>query len=217
MDTEPTDQPTPDQVEEVLARIRSVGTEEPGALDYLDQADDEHEADLLEYDGYLDGYDDEDPYGWAELEDLRTVPPRRRPEDMPPVCSQADLHRHWRTLMGELGFAQSRLYLQFFTIDGWCTPLVLDVTDPPDLPDDRVVDALMRFCSEALDHLGEPGMRVAILYARPGGRAPRAADLAWARVVTEGARRHGVPILPVHVANDEEVTVVTPDELVRPA
>ena len=214
MDIEPTDQPTPDQVEEVLARIRSVGAEEPGALDYLDQADDEHETDLLGPDGY---FDDEDPYGWAELEDLRAVPPRRRPEDMPPVRRQADLHRHWRGLMGQLGFAQSRLYLQLFTVDGRCTPLILDITDLPDLPDDGVADALMRFCSEALDRVGEPGMRVGILYARPGGRSARARDLAWARVVTEGARRHGVPILPVHVANDEEVTVVSPDELVRPA
>ncbi len=213
MSNEPKDKPTQD---EIIDRIRAVGPQDLAEADQVDQVDDQDPYDPDSWD-YLDGYDDEDPYGWAELEDLRAVPPRRRPEDMPPVCSQADLHRHWRALMGELGFAQSRLYLQFFTIDGWCTPLVLDVTDPPDLPDDRVVDALMRFCSEALDHLGEPGMRVGILYARPGGRSPRAADLAWARVVTEGARRHGVPILPVHVANDEEVTVVTPDELVRPA
>ena len=48
---------------------------------------------------------------------------------MPPVRNQADLHRHWRALMGELGFAQSRLYLQFFTLDGRCTPLILDITE----------------------------------------------------------------------------------------
>jgi hypothetical protein len=213
MSNEPKNRPTQD---EIIARIRAIG---PQDLEELDRADQIEDDEPYETDGwdYLDGYDDEDPYGWAELEDLRAVPPRRRPEDMPPVRSQADLHRHWRALMGELGFAQSRLYLQFFTIDGRCTPLILDITDLPDLPDDRMADALMRFCSEALDHLGQPGMRVGILYARPGGRLPRTADLAWARLVTEGARRHGVPILPVHVANDEEVTVVTPDELVRPA
>lgn len=213
MSNEPKDKPTED---EIIARIRAVGPQDLEELDPADQIDDE---DPYETDGwnYLDGYDDEDPYGWAELEDLRAVPPRRRPEDMPPVSSQADLHRHWRALMGQLGFAQSRLYLQFFTIDGRCTPLILDITDLPDLPDGRMADALMRFCSETLDHLGQAGMRVGILYARPGGRLPRTADLTWARLVTEGARRHGVPILPVHVANDEEVTVVTPDELVRPA
>jgi hypothetical protein len=165
------------------------------------------------HDGYIE---DEDPYGWAELEDLRAIPPRRRPEEMPPVRSQADLHRHWRGLMGELGFAQSRLYLQFFTIDGRCTPVILDITEIPDLPDDDMAEALMRFCSQALEEVAEPGTRVGILYARPGGRSPRSADLAWARSITEAARRHGVPILPVHVANDEELTAVSPDELVRP-
>lgn len=60
-------------------------------------------------------------------------------------------------------------------------------------------------------------MRVGILYARPGGRSPREVDRAWAHHVAEASRRHDVPIVPVHVANDEEVTVVTPDGLVRPA
>lgn len=161
--------------------------------------------------------DDEDPYGYGELEDLRTIPPLRRPADMPPVRSQADLHRHWRALMGELGFAQSRLYLQLFTLEGSCTPVILDITDIPDVPDQELADALMRFCDQTLEKVMEPGMRVAILYARPGPRSPRAVDLAWARCLTDAARRHGVPLHPVHVANDEELTVVTPDELAEPA
>ena len=169
------------------------------------------------HDGLHDGFlDDEDPYGYGELEDLRAIPPRRRPDDMPPVRSQADLHRHWRALMGALGFAQSRLYIQLFTEDGRCTPVILDITDLPDLPDDDMADALMRFCSQVLEEVAEPGTRVGILYARPGARSPRTTDLAWARSITEAAGRYGVPILPVHVANDEELTVVSPDELVPP-
>lgn len=167
-----------------------------------------------EYDPF---HDDEDPYGYGELEDLHAIPGLRRPEDVPPVHTQADLHRHWRALMGELGFGQPRLYLQFFAIDGTCTPVVLDITEIPDLPDAVMADALMRFCGQTLEEVMEPGTRVGILYARPGGRSPRTADLAWARFITEAARRHGVPIHPVHVANDEELTVVSPDELVRPA
>lgn len=162
------------------------------------------------------GYED-DPYGCDELEDLRAIPPLRRPEDMPPVHSQADLHRHWRALMGELGFAQTRLYIQLFTIDGTCAPVVLDITDIPELPDAAMADGLLQFCARVLDQAGEPGMRVGILYARPGGRSRRHVDRAWAFHITEASRRHGVPIFPVHVANDEEVTVVSPDELVRPA
>lgn len=181
-----------------------------------DQAFDPHDP-YGPYDAHGDLLDDEDPYGYGELEDLRAVPPRRRPEDMPPVLSQADLHRHWRTLMGELGFARARLYLQLFTVDGRCTPVILDITEIPDVPDGGMADALMSFCSHALDEIAEPGTRVGILYARPGPRSPRTADRAWARFITEAAARHGVPIFPVHVANDEELSVVTPDELVRPA
>ena len=79
-----------------------------------------------------------------------------------------------------------------------------------------MADGLMRFCSRALQEVAA-GTRVGILYARPGGRSPRTTDLAWARSITEAAARHAVPIFPVHVANDEELTVVSPDELVRPA
>lgn len=180
----------------------------------IERTDDPSYDDELHRDDFLD---DEDPYGYRELEDLRAIPDLRRPEDMPPVRSQADLHRHWRALMGELGFGQSRLYLQFFTVDGSCTPVILDITELPDLPDADMADALMSFCDQTLQEVMEPGTRVAILYARPGGRSPRTTDLAWARFITEAARRHGVPIHPVHVANDEELGVVTPDELARPA
>ena len=160
---------------------------------------------------------DDDPYGYAELEDLRAIPPLRRPEEMPHVRNQADLHRHWRALMGQLGFSQPRLYLQLFTADGVCTPVVLDIVDLPDLPDRGMADALMRFCSQAIDAVGEPGTRVGILYARPGGRSGRAVDRTWARHLTEAGRRHGVPLFPVHVANDEELEVIPPDDLVQPA
>lgn len=196
MDIEPQDHPAPDEPDEALGRLHA-GC---GCGDCDDEA-----------------WLDEDPYGFGEIEELDAIPPLRRPEDMPPVHSQADLHRHWRALMGRLGFAQTRLYLQFFTIEGRCTPLVLDITEIPDVPDDAMADALMRFCSQALEEVGEPGTRVGILYARPGGRHARTVDLTWARLITDAARRHGVPIFPVHVANDEELTVVSPDELIRPA
>ena len=187
---------------------------------HSDHLDPEDECDVHELclgdcrDGF---YDDEDPDGYAELEDLRAIPPLRRPEEMPLVRNQADLHRHWRALMGQLGFSQPRLYLQLFTADGACTPVVLDIVDLPDLPDQGMADALMRFCSQAIDAVGEPGTRVGILYARPGNHSGRAVDRTWARHLTEAGRRHGVPLFPVHVANDEELVVIPPDELVQPA
>jgi hypothetical protein len=174
---------------------------------------------------YGPGYDpDDDWLGWlgdeedlASLEDLSAIPPLRRPEDMPPVRSQADLHRHWRALMGQLGFGERRIFLQLFLIDGTCTPVVLDITEIPDLPDPATADGLMRFCDLALRNFGESGMRVGLLYARPGSRRRTSTDLGWATLLTDAARRHGIPLHPIHLANDEELTVVSPDDLIRPA
>lgn len=133
------------------------------------------------------------------------------------MLTQADLHRHWRALMGELGFSRSRLYVQIFYGDGRCTPVLLDVADLPDLPDASSSDRLMQFCAQAVDDLGDPAARVALLYARPGTARRRASDVAWAQQLTTSARRFGVLIFPVHVATDEMVTVVAPDDVGRPA
>lgn len=186
-------------------------------IDHLHGEDECVDPEVCLGDCHDEGLDDEDPYGYAELEDLRAIPPLRRPEEMPPVRNQTDLHRHWRALMGRLGFSQPRLYLQLFTADGVCTPVVLDIVELPDLPDQGMADALMRFCSQAIDAVGEPGTRVGILYARPGGQSGRAVDRTWARHITDAGRRHHVPLFPVHVANDEELVVIPPDDLVQPA
>jgi hypothetical protein len=46
---------------------------------------------------------------------------------------------------------------------------------------------------------------------------PDRADRAWASAVLGAARRHGVPLWPVHLANDEELLVATPDDLIDSA
>ena len=43
---------------------------------------------------------------------------------MPLVRNQADLHRHWRALMGRLGFSQPRLYLQLFLRTLWMSLVI---------------------------------------------------------------------------------------------
>jgi hypothetical protein len=145
------------------------------------------------------------------------IPQLLPPEQMPRVLTQTDLHRHWRALMGELGFGYSRLYLQFIGIDGRAEPFVPEIAELPDLPDSELTEALMRICAELLDRDLEPGTRVAVLYARPGGRAVTRADRAWGRSLTDAAQRVGVPIWQVHLANDEQLTVLAPDDLVQPA
>ncbi|MGZ5409007.1 MAG: hypothetical protein ACXWDJ_03280 [Aeromicrobium sp.] len=38
------------------------------------------------------------------------ISPLRRPEDTPPIRTQDDLCRQWRSLMGKLGFSQRYLW-----------------------------------------------------------------------------------------------------------
>jgi hypothetical protein len=145
------------------------------------------------------------------------VPPLRPPEDMPPVRTQADLHRHWRALMGELGFTRPRLYLLFVPPDGRVEGLLMEIDDLPDLPDAESAAALMACCQQVLDGALPEQSRLAVLYVRPGRRGPSVADRAWAGTLTAAAGRARVPMWQVHVANDEALHVMAPDDLVEPA
>ncbi|HET6625931.1 MAG TPA: hypothetical protein VFG63_06040 [Nocardioidaceae bacterium] len=143
------------------------------------------------------------------------IPPLQRPEDMPPVHSQADLHRHWRALMGPLGFTRPALWLHLLTADDRAEAMITKIDELPDRPDDRLLTNLLWVCAELLEN-DVPGGKVAFLYSRPGSRLITDDDRAWARGLTSAARRAGVPCAPVHLANDEELRVFAPDDLAEP-
>lgn len=150
-------------------------------------------------------------------DDHDDIPELRPPEEMPPVRTQADLHRHWRALMGELGFGYARLYVQLVPPDGRVDALLMEIDDLPDIPEATDADAFLGCFKMLLDQGLPEGTRLALLYARPGRRGPSAADRAWAQALTAAAERAGVPIWQVHAANDHELRVMTPDDLVEPA
>jgi hypothetical protein len=144
------------------------------------------------------------------------IPPLRRPEDMPPVLTQADLHRHWRALMGPLGFGSPRLYVQFVPPDGRVEGMILEVDELPDLPDERMADGLFDACRSVIETDLPEATRVAVLYAHPG-RGGDLTERTWGRALTAAAERAGVPVWEVHVANDVRLRVLAPDDLVEPA
>ncbi|PVG81781.1 hypothetical protein DDE18_17605 [Nocardioides gansuensis] len=144
------------------------------------------------------------------------IPPLRRPEDMPAVRTQADLHRHWRAMMGELGFGQRQLWFQFFDADGRCTPVVQQVTDVPELPDTEMLANLMAICDQLLTDLVPDGS-VAFLWARPGRPGLIASDRAWAAGLAKAAADAGVRSHPVHLANDHELRVFATDDEIASA
>lgn len=138
-------------------------------------------------------------------------PPLKRPEDLPPIESQADLHRLWRMLMGEPGFASNQLWMVALDADGRCTPVIQNIEGTPDLPDPRLLGGLMAVCRGLLEEV-LPGGSVAFLWARPGPGGLSPADRAWATALTTAAREAGVDCRPTHLANDEVVRAFTPDD-----
>ncbi|MGI8675667.1 MAG: hypothetical protein ACR2JT_01895 [Nocardioidaceae bacterium] len=141
------------------------------------------------------------------------IPPLRRPEDMRPVRSQADLWRYWRALMGPLGFSERLLWLQFLEPDGRVTPSLTQITELPRVPDARLVDNLMMLCHRVCrDNL--EGGSVAVLLSRPGPAGITADERIWAQRLTDAAVLAEVPLWPVHVANDQVLVVIPPDDLV---
>ena len=139
------------------------------------------------------------------------------PEDLPAVRTQSDLDALWRTLMGPLGFGYPRLYVVFIPPDGRCIPHVTEVGDLPDLPDALMLANLLGICASLLDRTLPTGSRVAFLRARPGRRGISPADRAWGAALLAAADHAFVPVWPVHLANDHELRVLTPDDLAEPA
>jgi hypothetical protein len=129
------------------------------------------------------------------------------------VHTQADLEALWRRLMEPLGFAGRTLWMLVIGADGQVLGQIVEITDMPASPGPGELDALAAF----LGHLGHDvgsGIRVAFLFSRPGAGATDRRDRAWARALLAGARRAGVPCETVHVANDERLAPVPPDDLV---
>jgi hypothetical protein len=139
------------------------------------------------------------------------IPPLLPLHEVPPLRTQADLHRQWRAMMGPLGFGGRRLWLLFLEPDDRPTEFLMQIDDVPDQPREGETDSLLRLCREVRDEhrLG----RVAVLLSRPGSGAVRHGDRRWGRALFESARRTGVPLAPVHLATDDAVVPLTGDDL----
>ncbi len=140
-----------------------------------------------------------------------TIPALTRPEDTPPLLTQADLHRYWRALMGPLGFGSRRLWLLFLDVDERPTPLLLQIDDVPDYCAEPMLEGLITVCraTRAEQDLG----RVAVLLSRPGRGGLTGSDRRWGRCLLAAAARGHVPFAPVHLATDERVQILSGDDL----
>ena len=139
------------------------------------------------------------------------IPPLLSPDQMPPIRCQDDLHRHWRALMGPLGFSGRQLWLNVLGGDRRPTPVLLQIDEVPVVPEPPLLDGLMAVIEELLQD--EPDGSVAVLLARPGSASMSQDDRDFAQALTAAARCSGVPLEPLHLATDEEVQAFAPDDL----
>jgi hypothetical protein len=128
------------------------------------------------------------------------------------IRSQADLQRMWELLMQPLGFRSTSLWVTFVGSDDRPTRFLIEVSDSDHVPEPREVanlyDVLQQVIEEDPDDLS-----VAFLITRPGRDGTRAFDRELSSRLLAGARTSGVPIQPIHVADDVAVRAVTPDDL----
>ncbi len=117
------------------------------------------------------------------------------------IRSDADLTATWRTLLGDLVFAERLLWLMLLAEDGRATGPLLQLTDLPDGPYGVPLDDLVSFIAELIDGPGS-GRSVAFLLTRPGRGAWHIGDRAWTRSLQTVAGALGGRTWPVHRARD---------------
>jgi len=114
--------------------------------------------------------------------------------------------------MGELGFTRRSVWVMFINAYDHCVPSLLQIEDLPDNPDDQFLSGLMQICGNfASDDPSD--CRVAMLVSRPGSAAVTPSDLGWARGLRDAARSAGVSCEGSHLANDDGVRPLTPDDI----
>jgi hypothetical protein len=116
--------------------------------------------------------------------------------------------------MGDLGFAARSLWLSLLEPDGQPTPVLLQIEDLPLSPTREDVDRLTTFCRTLLHDLGQG--QLVFLLSGPGRSGPTRGERRWAGALQDVQQRLGSSsVLPVHRANDHELVVIAPDELVH--
>lgn len=144
------------------------------------------------------------------------IPPLVPIDQQPPITDQQALSTYWRALMGPLGFSRPLLWLSFISADHLPTPLLTQIDELPELPDDEpLLTNLMYVASRIIDDQVEGGS-LAVLLSRPGRAQMTDSDRAWARALSAAGDVAGVSMRPVHLATDEAVRVFALDDLLGP-
>jgi hypothetical protein len=93
------------------------------------------------------------------------------------------------------------------------SPQLIQIEEIPRSADAKMCEPLLEMCQYIVGPDGSGGS-IAFLLTRPGRNPMNDADRSWARGLTSAAHELGVSIWPVHFANDVELRVFAPDDLV---
>jgi hypothetical protein len=128
------------------------------------------------------------------------------------IRTQDDLQRMWELLMHPLGFRSTSLWVTFIGSDDRPTRFLIEVSESDHVPDPGEVANLYDVLQQVIDQ-DPDDLTVAFLISRPGRDGTRAFDRELSARLLAGARTAGVPLRPIHVADDVAVRVITPDDL----
>lgn len=142
---------------------------------------------------------------------MNDIPELRPPHLTPPIRTEADLHRHWRALMGPYGQDRRNLWFLLLHADGRCTPVVTRVDDVPEHPERVMVRNLTDLCKRLLRDIDRGGS-AAICLTRKGWAMPHPGDLAWAEALAAEAPKRRLDLHTSFLATDEGVVVLRPAE-----
>lgn len=149
---------------------------------------------------------------WAE----DPIPPLQRPDEAPPVRTDEDVRRRWRSMMGEDGFGRTTLWVVWYDADGRQLPVVMPIDDLPEVLDAALLDNLVMILADPAD-LGAAS--VALALSRPGPGTVTTADRDRANAIlaaVDRARRRnefGPKLWPIQLATANSVRTLTVDDL----
>ena len=90
---------------------------------------------------------------------------------------------------------------------------MIQIEEIPRSANIKTCQPLLEMCERIVGR-SDVGSSVAFLLTRPGSHPMNNADRSWARGLTGAAQQLGVSMWPVHFANDVELRVFAPDDLV---
>lgn len=142
--------------------------------------------------------------------------PLQRPDDAPPVRTDEDVRRRWRSLMGEGGFGRTTLWVVWYDADGRQLPVVMPIDDLPESLDSTLLDNLIMILA---DPVNVGAASVALALSRPGAATVTVADRHRANAILAAADRarcrgsFGLKLWPIQLATANSVRTLTVDDL----